>query len=104
MSYILVVVYPAGAKFDMDYYLKSHMKLVGDIWKPHGLKGWKIADYRDSTDSPYSVQAWLEWESKEAKEKAVALPEAAQIFADIPKFTDSQPALASGGLVGSESF
>lgn len=36
----MTVVYPAkeGAKFDMDYYLKSHMPLVEKTWKSYGLK------------------------------------------------------------------
>ncbi|KAI1811986.1 hypothetical protein GGS20DRAFT_560254 [Poronia punctata] len=100
MTYVVVVVYPAEAKFDMEYYLSSHMPLVQKSWAPQGLRGWKVAQY-SSPDSPYSVQAWLEWESKEHSEKGFASAEAKEVFGDIPNFTDKQPVVASGELAAS---
>jgi uncharacterized protein (TIGR02118 family) len=76
------------------------MPLVQKTWGPLGLKTWKVAKY-SSADSPYSVQAWLEWESEKHKETALASSDSAEVFADIDKFTDSKPVLASGELVGS---
>ncbi len=41
---VVMVMYPEneGATFDMDYYLSTHMKLVGDKWGDMGLKGARI--------------------------------------------------------------
>ena len=41
---VVTVMYPEneGATFDMDYYLSTHMKLVGDKWGGMGLKGARI--------------------------------------------------------------
>ncbi|KAI3324125.1 hypothetical protein HD806DRAFT_60964 [Xylariaceae sp. AK1471] len=100
MTYIVTVVYPTGTKFNMDYYLTKHMPLVQELWRPHGLKSWKVANYTNP-DAPYSVQAWLEWESKEHSEKGIASQDGSTIFADVSKFSDQQPAVLSGELVGS---
>ncbi|KAI1174383.1 hypothetical protein F4777DRAFT_388840 [Nemania sp. FL0916] len=103
MTYIVTVIYPADTKFDMDYYLATHMPLVEKIWKSHGLKGWKIAHYT-SPETPHSVQAWLEWESKEHSEMGMASPEVATIFEDVPKFSDKTPIILSGEMTGSNNL
>jgi len=79
------------------------MPLVQKTWGPFGLKSYKIVQY-NSSESPYSVQAWLEWESKEANEKGFASPDSAPVFADIDKFTDKKPVLASGELKDSATL
>ena len=40
----IMVRYPAhdGAKFDADYYAKTHIPLVEKAWGPHGLTGAEI--------------------------------------------------------------
>ncbi|KAI1758216.1 hypothetical protein F4782DRAFT_477073 [Xylaria castorea] len=103
MTYILSVVYEKGVTFDIDYYLTKHMPLVQKMWAPYGLKGWKVAQYT-SPDAPYAFQAWLEWESKEAADKAVSSSDGATVFADVPKYSD-KPAVSMGGeQVGSASW
>lgn len=79
------------------------MPLVQKLWGPHGLKCWKVANY-NSPDAPYSVQAWLEWESKDHFDKGSASKEGAEIFGDVPKFCDDSPVILSGDMVGSASF
>jgi hypothetical protein len=41
---IVSVMYPAsaGAKFDMDYYRKTHIPLVGARWNDRGLRDAKV--------------------------------------------------------------
>ncbi|KAI0408355.1 hypothetical protein F4802DRAFT_549503 [Xylaria palmicola] len=102
MTYIFSVAYPAGTKFDMDYYLAKHMSLVLKLWAPHGLKAWKVAQYSNA-EAKYAVQAWLEWESKEHADKATTSADAATIFGDVPNFSDKSPDILSGELVGSAS-
>lgn len=36
------VLYPRKAKFDMDYYLATHMPLVTKHWTQHGLKKYTV--------------------------------------------------------------
>jgi uncharacterized protein (TIGR02118 family) len=102
MTAIVSVIYPQGAKFDMDYYLKTHMPLVQSNWGPLGLKSYKIAHY--SSEGPYCVQAWLEWESSEHYTKASSSDAAKIVLADIPNFTDKQPDLIQGTLADSKAF
>lgn len=42
MPFLVTVLYPQG-KFDLDYYLKTHMPLVESTWAPKGLTDWKVA-------------------------------------------------------------
>ncbi|KAI0186623.1 hypothetical protein EV127DRAFT_438127 [Xylaria flabelliformis] len=103
MTYITSVVYEKGVTFDMDYYLASHMPLVQKLWGPYGLKSWKVVHYT-SPDAPYAVQAWLEWESKEAADKGFPSSDGATIFADVSKFSDKPATAITGELVGSASW
>ncbi|CAJ2505467.1 Uu.00g128610.m01.CDS01 [Anthostomella pinea] len=96
------VIYPAGTKFDMDYYLKSHMPLVQKKWAPYGLTSWKVAHYTNE-GAPYVVQAWLEFGSADQWAKASASPEAKEVMGDIPNFSDKQPAMLIGDVVGGET-
>ncbi|KAI1441929.1 hypothetical protein F5Y02DRAFT_397868 [Annulohypoxylon stygium] len=102
MVAVVSVAYKAG-KFDMDYYLKSHMPLVQKTWAPFGLKNWKVVQYTDP-ESPYAVQALLEWDDVAQWEIASKAPEAGPVFADIPNFTDVMPDRLQGTLVGGASW
>ncbi|KAI1500907.1 hypothetical protein F5X99DRAFT_384839 [Biscogniauxia marginata] len=93
------VAYPAGTKFNMDYYLKSHMPLVQSKWTPYGLKVWRVAQY-DNAESPYVVQAWLEFENAEGWAKASGGAEAKDIFGDIVNFSDKEPIVLVGVITG----
>lgn len=114
------VLYPKGCKFDMvrhkqylllqcllsltltlpqDYYLKTHMPLVASSWTQYGLKSWKVVKFDD--DAPHSVQATLEWGSLDDFKKAATSESAAKVMGDVANFTDGQPTLGSGDVVGS---
>ncbi|OTA91925.1 hypothetical protein M434DRAFT_396868 [Hypoxylon sp. CO27-5] len=97
------VCYPAGVKFDMDYYIKTHMPLVQKHWAKHGLKSWKVGHYTNP-EAPYAVQAWLEWEDLSQWGKATATPEAKEIFDDIANFSDKTPVTLSGTITGGASW
>ncbi|CAK1354159.1 hypothetical protein CB0940_01943 [Cercospora beticola] len=90
----VTVVYPQGAKFNMDYYKSTHMPLVQEKWGKHGLKSWKVIQF--SNDSPYCVQATLEWDSLSDFQKAGGSPEAKDVMADIPNFSDKEPVIMAG--------
>lgn len=99
MAHVLNVVYPndPSAKFDIDYYLKSHMPLVGKHWSSLGLTEWKIIQFSDSS-APYRLQAILTWSDKASLDKA--LKEAsAEVFGDVKNFTSVTPQTFSGEVI-----
>ncbi|KAH7014807.1 hypothetical protein EDB80DRAFT_864242 [Ilyonectria destructans] len=90
----IVIQYPSGPSFDLDYYLKQHMPLVSKTWGSEGLQSWEIVTFAEG--SAYQVQATLRWDSLESFDKAAAGPSAATVFGDIPNFTTSKPDVFKG--------
>ncbi|KAK3115254.1 hypothetical protein LTR53_005574 [Teratosphaeriaceae sp. CCFEE 6253] len=99
MAATTTVLYPKGAKFNMDYYLSSHMPLVGKQLGPKGLTSWKVLDFGSEAD--FCVQATLEWESQKAFETAAATPEMKEVLDDVPNFSDKSPMMLPGAVKGS---
>jgi uncharacterized protein (TIGR02118 family) len=94
---IVSVMYPAsaGAKFDMDYYLKTHVPLVGARWNDCGLREAKVlhgAGAPGGGPPMYSVIALLTFDSAAAVDEAVAR-HGAEIIGDIPNFSSVQPVI-----------
>lgn len=94
---IVSVMYQVGPnqKFDLDYYMKSHIPLVSSLWKSAGLKGAQVMRGTGSPSgdpAPYHIIALLDFESLDAF-KAAAAANGKEVFADIPNFTDVQPAI-----------
>ena len=84
------VMYPnsPGSKFDVDYYIKTHMPLVVKLVGPD-LKGWGV-DKGVDANGPYSCTGWLLFESLDAIKKSFE-PVAPQLRADVPNYTDTKP-------------
>ncbi|KAG9513627.1 hypothetical protein KCU71_g2459, partial [Aureobasidium melanogenum] len=93
------VIYPKGTKFNMDYYLSTHMPLVYKNWSQFGLKGWSVVQFPD--DSEYCVQAILEWESEDSSKKALTSDTVSTVMNDVKNFADKAPTFLSGKVVGS---
>jgi uncharacterized protein (TIGR02118 family) len=97
-SMILVsVMYPGGpnATFDEAYYLGTHIPLVKERWTSMGLEEVRLVKGRNTPDgSPplYPVMALLTFRSLQDFQSASGA-HGAEIFADIPKFTNVQPIL-----------
>ncbi|HEX8446818.1 MAG TPA: EthD family reductase [Sphingomonas sp.] len=89
---ILMVLYPtnAGTRFDADYYVGTHMPLVRDAWTQHGLVSAE-ALLPDQPDPAFAAVAMLTFRDASARDAALAGPEAAAVFADVPRFTDISP-------------
>ncbi|KAI7544036.1 hypothetical protein KC331_g7042 [Hortaea werneckii] len=92
------VLYPAGTKFDLDYYMATHMPLVMNKWSSYGLKSWKVV--KMPFDQAFCVMALLEWGSMGEFQKAGEGPEIKDIMADVNNFSDKQPTFLTGELVG----
>jgi uncharacterized protein (TIGR02118 family) len=91
---LVSVMYPAGAdtKFDVDYYVKTHMPLVRARWSAHGLKNAQVLRGMGTPDgkaAPYQMMALLTFGSLDDF-KAAGKAHGAEIFADVPKFTNAQ--------------
>lgn len=89
---LVSVMYPTGAKFDADYYLKTHMPLVKDRWGPHGLKSAQVlrgAAKPDGSPPDYQMIALLTFGSLDDF-KAAGKAHGREVFADIANFTDAQ--------------
>lgn len=102
----VVVLYPNddGATFDDNYYLSTHMPLVDKHWKQYGLTSWEIVKFARGADGAapkFQIQATLNWESKEHFGKAMASEEAKTVLGDIGNFTNTQPTLIGGSVIGS---
>lgn len=90
-------MYPNGAtaKFDMAYYLNSHMPMVGQKLGA-ALKGMEVDEglggMPPGSPAPYAAAAHLLFESVEAFGAAFT-PHSAHILADIPNYTNIAPVI-----------
>jgi uncharacterized protein (TIGR02118 family) len=103
-SMIVSVMYQVGPaqKFDLDYYMKTHIPLVSSRWNTMGLKGAQVLRGIGSPSgdaATYHIIALLDFESVDAF-KAAGEAHGKEIFADIPNFTDTQPTIQFNDQVG----
>lgn len=100
---MVTVMYPAGenARFDMDYYTKSHVPMVGDRWKACGLREAKVlrgTGVPGGGPAPYSVMALLTFGSAQEFQRAVE-QHGNEVMGDIPNFTNVQPVIQINDVV-----
>ena len=92
----LAVLYPnkEGSKFNHDYYVNRHIKLVNEKLKPMGMtkveidKG--IGSMAPGSPPPYVAIMYMTFNSIEEFQKALAAHND-ELSADIPNYTDIQP-------------
>jgi len=91
------VLYPAGAdtKFDIDYYCKSHMPMVGEklgaACKKMAVEQG-VAGGAPGAPPTYAAMGHLYFDSVGDFQAAFA-PHASTIMADIPNYTNVQPVI-----------
>jgi uncharacterized protein (TIGR02118 family) len=94
----VMVSYPnkPGARFDESYYLNQHCPMVSKKLVPHGMKGFAVdrgvGGMAPGTQAEFLYQAHILFDSVEALQAGMAA-ESASIMADIPNYTDIQPAI-----------
>ncbi|TKA35706.1 hypothetical protein B0A49_07092 [Cryomyces minteri] len=98
------VLYPqtSDSDFKLDYYLSSHMPMVMKHFGPHGMTGYnvtKLTGTPSGDKSEYSVQCILQFEQADQIPKALAA-EGATVMGDIPNFSNKQPVIFLGEVVG----
>jgi uncharacterized protein (TIGR02118 family) len=94
---IVSVMYPATevATFDEDYYLRTHVPMVGARWKDCGLREAKVLRGSSAPGGgapAYSIIALLTFDSAAAFQQALER-HGAEIIGDIPKFSNVQPVI-----------
>jgi uncharacterized protein (TIGR02118 family) len=102
MTLSLQVVYPVdgGTRFDMDYYLGTHMALVSEHMGPNieqTLVTRGVSGGAPDTSPPFHAVATMTFASQAAMDAAMAA--AAPVLADIPNFTDTTPQMLVGEVV-----
>jgi uncharacterized protein (TIGR02118 family) len=98
--FVVTVLYPAKATFNMDYYMQTHMPLVRDGWRAW-LKGDSVVKVAGSPagEPTYQVITQLSFESQEGFQAAFGAA-GAKIMGDIPNFTDGEPVVQLGATIG----
>ncbi|PYI02321.1 hypothetical protein BO78DRAFT_422682 [Aspergillus sclerotiicarbonarius CBS 121057] len=104
MSFTVTVVFPndADAKYDIDYYTKTHMALIEKHWSKYGLKGWSVTKYVpgvDGTPPVYAFGSEAFWESEDGMKSAFGSPEVAEIMADVAHFSNKSPIFLLGQTI-----
>jgi len=94
---LVSVLYPGdeGSRFDTDYYTRTHIPLVKQRWGSMGLTEVRLLRGLPGADGgrpPYQVIALLTFDSAASFGRA-ADAHGAEVFADIPNFTDVTPVL-----------
>jgi uncharacterized protein (TIGR02118 family) len=94
----VLVLYPRseGSTFDGDYYVKTHMPLVAAKWP--SVTGWQ-ADL-GGPDQTYHCVGHIHFDSAEALGEAMGSPSTGEVMADVANFTNVQPQLFVGEVVG----
>ena len=96
MSITITVLYPntPESRFDVDYFVGTHIPLVEKSWSGKGLTSVKLlkgaATADPATPPPYRVITVLGFESLAAF-KAAAKESGAAVMGDIANFTDVTP-------------
>lgn len=93
---VVSVLYPSsdGAKFDQAYYDATHIPLVKDAFGSTGLKDvlvFKGLPGGDGAPPPYVAMAHLVFEDIGGLQASMGGPRAAEVMADVAKFTNISP-------------
>lgn len=83
-----------GQTFDINYYLKSHIPLVQELFTASGLKSVQVLEGTGSPAGQAAVKviALLEFDSEKGFQDAIAR-HGNRVLGDIPNFTQAQPSI-----------
>ena len=102
MPISLQVTYPASetSSFDHDYYLRTHMPLVEKHMGAHIASQVVTRGRSGAGDAPTPFHAIATFTCAGQKELDAALGAAGPVLEDIPKFTNVQPQMMIGDVIG----
>jgi uncharacterized protein (TIGR02118 family) len=95
------VLYPQGGKFDEQYYVNNHLKLIADkcgaaLLKAEMDKG--VAGATPGSPAPFVAIGHLYFNSVPEFISAFA-PAAGEIMSDVPNYTDGQPQIQISEII-----
>jgi len=102
MAASLQVIYPitADTSFDYDYYLETHMALVGEHMGPHIESTLVTKGLAGGPDTPPGYYAVATILFKDQQSMNAALAGSGAVMADIPNFTNTRPKILLGEVIG----
>lgn len=108
MVYVMSICYPntPDIKFDTTYYLNEHMRKCWDLFKERGLRSFEVIKYESDdrgTKPLYLIGTTLVWSSAEALWTGFGDPEAQALLEDVPNFTNVQPIMFAGNVIGTST-
>lgn len=101
----ITVLYPneAGKKFDLDYYVNRHMKLVRDRLQSFGLVRTEVdkglGGGAPGAPAPYVALGHVYVETLDGFQKGMS-QHGKEIMADIANYTNIQPQIQISEIVG----
>lgn len=102
MSASVQVLYPNtdGTSFDYDYYVATHLKMVADTWGDLMQQAVVTRGMAGGPDTPpgFHAVATLVFKSGEALQEGMG--KAQPLLDDIPNFTNCQPQMLIGEVIG----
>ncbi|MEM7439637.1 MAG: EthD family reductase [Pseudomonadota bacterium] len=103
MPVSMQVAYPktADSTFDKDYYLSTHMALVGEHMGAHiqsTVVTQGFAGGAPGSDAPFHVIATIIFADQAAMDAAMA--NGGPVVGDIPNFYNAQPVMMVGEVIG----
>lgn len=102
MPVSLQVIYPVadGTTFDFDYYSTTHMQLVGEHMGPHIKSTVVTKGLAGGPDVPAGFHAIATIVFADQDAMNAAMKASAPVMADIPNFTNIQPSVLIGEVIG----
>lgn len=94
------VLYPQGGKFDFDYYINKHMKLVHKLLDPFGLVRTEVDKGIESDQTPYMAVGHLVFKSIEDMKKGLEAHDP-ELSADGVNYTDVKPGFQVSEIIQS---
>ncbi|EGY16683.1 hypothetical protein VD0002_g1208 [Verticillium dahliae] len=104
-SSTLTVLYPAlkgeGDKFDLEYYLGTHMEIARKAWLGLGLINYQVINFTSDAagaESAFSLATVLTFDSADGAKSIGTAAETKAVLDDVPNFTNVQPSLLFGDV------
>ncbi len=102
MPVSLQVMYPITDEthFDMDYYLSTHTDLVNEHMGGHMTSRLVTKGLAGGPDTPPGLYAVASFVFADQDALSAAMAAAGPVLADIPEFTNTQPQMLIGEVIG----
>lgn len=102
MAVTLQVIYPIreGTEFDFDYYLNDHMRIVGENMGAHIESTLVTKGLAGGPDTPPGIYALATIVFADQAAMDAAMGKSAPVLADIANFTNTQPQMLIGEVMG----